>query len=177
MRRLILYTRPGCHASLRAKALLRALGLAFTERDLLRHPLSKRELRALGGLRPLPALFAARSPLAARHRWGNDDELLAALAEAPGLVRRPLLRYGRSGLLVGFREAEWRAALSASLDDEGLREAVREVPRAVDHPEVGLHGPRPVHPLQGADVQFDAAAVDDGQGHLQKEGPLAEGRR
>lgn len=120
VRRLILYTQAGCHASLRAKALLRERGLAFTERDLLRHPLSPRELRQLGAIAPLSALFAARSPKASAHAGADAESLLTALAAEPGLVRRPLLRHGERGLLIGFKAAEWAQALDALQAPEAL---------------------------------------------------------
>jgi len=43
----------------------------------------------------------------------SEAEQLAALAADGKLVKRPILDLGDAGVLVGFREAEWTAALAA----------------------------------------------------------------
>ena len=83
------------------------------ERDLIRDPLSDDEVRDLvhraGGLE---SILATKSP-AYRARAGTvADEAgwLAAMAQEPRLIRRPILETDK-GMTVGFSEVNWRRLL------------------------------------------------------------------
>ena len=68
-------------------------GVPFTERDLIREPLSEAELRALLDGRPASLLYARRSPrnriLGIDPDRLTDDEMIAWMAREPRLIRRP----------------------------------------------------------------------------------------
>lgn len=109
-----LYVKAGCSTCNRARDALRGWGVAFTERDLFRHPLEEPELRELAALASLRDLFSDRSP-SVRARGLLPDELseaamLAEMLAEPRLIRRPLLRVG-TRLVIGLDPAAMREAL------------------------------------------------------------------
>ena len=83
------------------------------ERDLIRQPLSASEIRELaeraGGLE---AVLATRSPAYRARAAAVQDQAgwVAAMAEEPRLIRRPILETSR-GMAVGFSEVNWRRLL------------------------------------------------------------------
>lgn len=91
----------------------RADGEAFEERDLIRQPLSAGEIQDLvkraGGIE---AVLATRSPAYRARAAAMADEAgwLAAMAEEPRLIRRPILETSR-GMAVGFSAANWQRLL------------------------------------------------------------------
>lgn len=91
-------------------------GVAFTERELFREPLSREELEALlaaTGHAPKD-IVAWRSPRARSRSLSpaalDDDAALDLMAEEPYLIRRPLVRRG-SRLVVGGAPDAVRALL------------------------------------------------------------------
>ena len=114
MKRFTLFTKAGCSTCIKAKQLLMANGVHFTERDIFKHPLTEKELRALCGERPLSALFSSRSPsakaLGLLDRELGEQELLAHMLQEPRLIRRPLVTRGEE-LLIGYDEERLRAML------------------------------------------------------------------
>ncbi|HEU4427918.1 MAG TPA: arsenate reductase (glutaredoxin) [Myxococcota bacterium] len=96
---LLLLHNPRCSKSRAAKALLDARGAAYEERRYLEAPLSRAELADLAQRlgRPLRALVRSQEPAYAELGLGanaSDAELLAALAEHPELLERPVLVCG-----------------------------------------------------------------------------------
>ncbi len=83
------------------------------ERDLIRDPLSGDEVRELvhraGGLE---SVLATKSPAYRARAGAVADEAgwLAAMAQEPRLIRRPILETDK-GMAVGFSEAHWSRLL------------------------------------------------------------------
>ena len=115
---MLLVWYPKCSTCQRAKAWLDAQGISVTLRDIKEENPDAQELcawREKSGL-PLRRFFntsgllykgmALKEKLPAM----REEEQLALLAQYGMLVRRPLL-VGKEVVLVGFREAEWSAAL------------------------------------------------------------------
>lgn len=109
-----LYVKSGCSTCNRARDLLRAWGVAFTERDLFRHPLEEHELRELAEVASLRALFSDRSPSVKARGLVPDSldpaAMMAEMLAEPRLIRRPLLRLG-SRLVIGCDPAAMKEAL------------------------------------------------------------------
>lgn len=108
MKRVTLYTKSGCTSCQKARQFLLAHGIHFAERDIFKHPLDERELRALAAQKPLAELFSHRSPsvkaLGLADRQLSEEEMLRYMLEEPRLIRRPLLRKDDE-VVVGFDEA------------------------------------------------------------------------
>lgn len=100
--RPVLLHNPRCSKSRAARALLEERGVAFLERRYLEEPLSRSELDALRGALGRPVREWVRSGEAAFAEAGvslddGDAALLAAVAEHPILLERPILvRDGRA---------------------------------------------------------------------------------
>lgn len=78
MTRIEVYTKDYCGYSARAKLLLAAKGVAFTEIDVTHDPVREAEMNARSGRDTVPQVF-----IGARHVGGYDD--MAALDAAGGL--------------------------------------------------------------------------------------------
>ena len=112
-----LFQYRGCSTCRRAAKLLAEIGVDAESIDLVVDPPSAdtlRDLHARSGL-PLRRLFNVSGQ---SYRNGNfkgrlpgmsDGEVFDALAGDGKLVKRPILDLG-GAVLVGFDEAEWRAA-------------------------------------------------------------------
>ena len=103
----------------KAKAFLDSRGAAYTARDIKADRPAEAELRAwqaAGGL-PLKKLFNTSGQLyktlALKDKLPamGEDEQFALLAGDGMLVKRPILVLDDGRVLVGFKEAEWAAAL------------------------------------------------------------------
>ena len=94
MKRLTLYTKAGCTSCVKARQFLLSQGVAFSERDMFKHPLNEVELLAIVARQPLQALFSQRSPSAKElgllDREVGEQELIAHMLKEPRLIRRPL---------------------------------------------------------------------------------------
>ena len=84
--------------------MLARAGLAFTERDLRKEPLSDAEIRRLLNGRPASAFYATRSPrnraLGVDPSRLRDEEMIGLMAREPTLIRRPLIATGPDGEVI-----------------------------------------------------------------------------
>lgn len=75
--------------------MLSQAGAHFTERDLIREPLSEAEIRSLLNGRPASLLYARRGRqnrvLGIDPDRLTDDEMVSYMAREPSLIRRPTL--------------------------------------------------------------------------------------
>ena len=109
---------PKCSTCKKAGAWLDARGLAHDTRDIRLDRPTEEELRAWHLKSGLPlrrffntsGLLYKELGLKDRLPEMTEDEMFALLASDGMLVRRPILVSGDT-VLVGFREAEWSAAL------------------------------------------------------------------
>jgi arsenate reductase (glutaredoxin) len=113
-----LYHHPNCSTCKKARAWLTAHGLTPTLIDLRDQAPTVEVLRGVlqRSALPLRKLFNTSGQayragdFKVRLETMSDDDALAALAADGMLVKRPMLVTERSAL-VGFKEAEWAAAL------------------------------------------------------------------
>ena len=115
---------PKCTTCQKARKWLEAQGAAFTARHIKEDPPAGEELRSWherSGL-PLKRFFNTSGlkykELGLKDRlpgMGEEDQL-ELLASDGMLVKRPIL-VGDGFVLVGFREAEWAAALERNAQD------------------------------------------------------------
>lgn len=119
-RKPTVYHYPGCSTCKKALRWLEARGVAYDAVHLVESTPSAdtlRDLHARSGL-PLRKFFntAGRSwregNFAERLPGLGEDQALAALAADGMLIKRPILDTG-ARVLVGFREADWDAALAS----------------------------------------------------------------
>lgn len=109
---------PKCTTCQKARRWLEEQGVAFTARHIKEQPPTAAELKEWWGRSGLPLRrFFNTSGLKYKELSLKDKlpvmgeaEQLALLASDGMLVKRPIL-VGDGFVLVGFREAEWRAAL------------------------------------------------------------------
>ena len=105
MKRLTLYTKAGCTSCLKARQFLLSRGVAYTERDIFKHPLNEPELRAIVAQQPVSSVFSHRSPsvkaLGLADQALGEEEMLRHMLAEPRLIRRPLLVAGET-VVVGF---------------------------------------------------------------------------
>lgn len=102
---LLLLSNARCSKSRATQALLTGRGVAFAERSYLDDPLDLEELRELGrrlGLAPGDWIRTREAPYSelGLGAHSSDDELLAALAQHPILLERPIL-VGRRTARIG----------------------------------------------------------------------------
>jgi arsenate reductase (glutaredoxin) len=115
---LKVYAYSGCSTCRRALKFLRDRKIAFREIAIRETPPSRSELKAAleayGSIRKLfnssGADYKALG-LAAKVSEMSEEEALDLLARRGNLVKRPVL-IGDGMRLVGFNEAEWKAAFS-----------------------------------------------------------------
>ena len=109
---------PKCTTCQKAKKWLEANGIDFEERHIKDSKPSMEELSAWHRQSGLPlkkffntsGLLYKELQLKSKLPVMSEDEQLALLASDGMLVKRPLL-IGEGFVLVGFKEAEWKAAL------------------------------------------------------------------
>lgn len=115
---ITIYQYPNCSTCRKALKWLDQRGLEYTSIDLVATPPTEDELRRLAGRTdaPLKKFFNTSGQ---SYRGGgfkdrlpnmSDDEKFAALAADGKLIKRPLVDTGAS-TLIGFKAAEWEAAL------------------------------------------------------------------
>lgn len=110
---------PKCSTCKKARAFLQSKGVEFTERDIAVEKPSETELRAWQEKSALPlrrffntsGMLYRSMNLSQRLGEMSDDEQFALLATDGMLVKRPLLILDDGKVLVGFKEAEWEAAI------------------------------------------------------------------
>lgn len=120
MKKFLFLEYPKCTTCRRAKDFLESNGATFDDRHIVERRPSAEELRAWIARSGLPArrffntsglrykALALKEKLPAM----SEEEQIALLATDGMLVKRPLL-VSEDGVLVGFREAEWRERLGA----------------------------------------------------------------
>ena len=109
---------PKCTTCQRAKKWLDDNGIAYVLRDIKLERPTRDELAVWHAMSALPlkkffntsGLLYKSLALKEKLSGMSDDEMLALLATDGMLVKRPLL-IAEDTVLVGFKEAEWRAAL------------------------------------------------------------------
>lgn len=110
---------PKCSTCKRAKAWLDAHGVSYTDRHIVEDNPTADELTAWHARSGLPVrrffntsgrLYRERNVKALLDAGMADADAFALLAEDGMLVKRPIV-VGEDFVLVGFREAEWEAAL------------------------------------------------------------------
>lgn len=114
---------PKCTTCQKARKWLEAQNAAFTLRHIRDDPPTAAELRDWHGRSGLPlkrffntsGLKYKELGLKDRLPGMGEEEQLALLAADGMLVKRPIL-VGEDFVLVGFREAEWAAALGIKTD-------------------------------------------------------------
>lgn len=107
-----------CGTCKKAEAWLNANGVSYVKRPIKEENPSASELRAWQAASGLPlrrffntsGLLYKQLQLKEKLPSMTEEEMLALLAEDGMLVKRPILVTDRA-VLVGFREAEWEAAL------------------------------------------------------------------
>ena len=108
---MVLVWYPKCSTCQRAKAWLDEHGVAYTLRDIKEENPNAEELRAWHEKSGLPLRrFFNTSGLKDKLPEMTDNEQYILLGEYGMLVKRPLI-VADDFVLVGFREAEWSAAL------------------------------------------------------------------
>lgn len=110
------YTKQNCSTCTQAKRHLNQIGVAFTERELFKQPLSLAEIRELLGDRPASELLSTKSPrfkeLGLVGKALSDEAILDLMAQEPYLIRRPTFKIG-SELVVGMDAKRLDALLPA----------------------------------------------------------------
>lgn len=110
---------PKCSTCKRAKAWLDEHGVAYVDRHIVEDNPTADELAAWQARSGLPVrrffntsgrLYRERNVKGQLDAGMTDAEAFALLAEDGMLVKRPIV-VGEDFVLVGFREAEWEAAL------------------------------------------------------------------
>ncbi len=109
---------PKCSTCQKAKAWLDEHGVEYTARDIKEENPTQEELRAWHGKSGLPlrrffntsGLLYKGLELKTKLPQMSEDQQYALLAQYGMLVKRPVL-VAEDFVLVGFREAEWSAAL------------------------------------------------------------------
>ena len=110
---------PRCSTCKKAKAWLDAHGVDYVDRDIVVDKPSAEELAAWQQESGLPArrffntsgkLYRENNIKAKLDAGMSDEEAFALLAEDGMMVKRPIV-VGEGFVLVGFKEAEWEAAL------------------------------------------------------------------
>ena len=109
---------PKCSTCRKAQAWLEEKNIPYTLRDIKENQPTEQELRTWAAQSGLPlkrffntsGLLYKSLQLKDKVPARSEDEQFALLATAGMLVKRPLL-IGDGFVLVGFKEAEWEAAL------------------------------------------------------------------
>ncbi len=111
---------PKCSTCKKAKKWLDERGIAYDDRHIVEDNPTADELAAWHETSGLPVrrffntsgqVYRARNVKALLDAGMDDADAFALLAEDGMLVKRPIV-VGRGFVLVGFREAEWEAALT-----------------------------------------------------------------
>ena len=96
----VLLHNPACSKSRAALGLLEQSGATFDTREYLQEPLSRAELEELQARLGQPTRWSRKGETAWTERFGDADAApsdaacLAALAEAPALLERPIFVHG-----------------------------------------------------------------------------------
>ena len=115
---LLFIEYPKCTTCQRAKKWLEARGVGFQARHIVEAPPTREELAAWAERLPVKRLWNTSGQkyrqlgLSQKLPGMSLDEQLDLLCTDGMLVKRPIL-VGDDFVLVGFREAEWTAALGA----------------------------------------------------------------
>jgi len=118
MQKLRVYQYPQCSTCKKALKWLAAHGVAFESIDIVQHPPTRAELRAvlkslglpLGKLFNTSGVSYREGRFAERLSTMSESEALDSLANDGKLIKRPLV-LGTGVTLVGFNEQSYEAAL------------------------------------------------------------------
>ncbi|GAB1257747.1 hypothetical protein NBRC116494_22490 [Aurantivibrio plasticivorans] len=124
METIIFYEKPGCITNSKQKSLLRKAGYSLKVENLLTHSWTVEELQSYMQGLSVGEWFNRAAPKVKSGRVNPDimtaDEALAALCDAPILIRRPLISFnGRK--IAGFDEYRLRESMSITLTDSRPR--------------------------------------------------------
>ncbi|MEQ8167723.1 MAG: ArsC/Spx/MgsR family protein [Candidatus Eremiobacterota bacterium] len=102
---ILLYYKPGCFISRRARDFLIKKGLTFKERNLEKHPLKEDELRKLM-LGHSAEEFISKTckkykELNLEHEYLTGEEMLKLIAKEPSLLKRPIILKGDE-IIIGY---------------------------------------------------------------------------
>ena len=109
------YGIPNCDTVKKARVWLDGQGIAFTFHDYKKEGADPEKLRQWVDAKGWELLLNRagttfkKLPDAAKTDL-NADKAIALMVEQPSMIKRPVVEYP-GGLLVGFKEAEWQAAL------------------------------------------------------------------
>lgn len=114
-----LYGIPGCDTVKKARAWLNAQGIDYTFHDFKKEGIAADRLEQWIAAAGLDTVVNRRGTtfraLADAHKAAIDagvmGEAVTILQANPSMVKRPVVEHA-GGLLIGFKEAEWRAAFS-----------------------------------------------------------------
>ena len=110
------YGIPNCDTVKKARVWLDGQGIAFTFHDYKKEGADPEKLRQWVEAKGWEVILNRagttfkKLPDAAKADL-NADKAIALMVEQPSMIKRPVVEYP-GGLLVGFKEAEWQAALS-----------------------------------------------------------------
>ncbi len=112
---ITLYGIPNCDTVKKARAWLGARDIAYTFHDYRKLGADPARLARWAGIAGWEKLLNRAGTtfrkLPEATREGLDEaKALAVMAAHPSSIRRPVVEHD-GGLLIGFREAEWQAAL------------------------------------------------------------------
>ena len=106
---------PNCDTVKKARVWLDGQGIAFTFHDYKKEGADPEKLRQWVDAKGWELILNRagttfkKLPDAAKADM-NADKAIALMVEQPSMIKRPVVEYP-GGLLVGFKEAEWQAAL------------------------------------------------------------------
>ena len=109
------YGIPNCDTVKKARVWLDGQGIAFTFHDYKKEGADPEKLRQWVDAKGWELILNRagttfkKLPDAAKADL-NADKAIALMVEQPSMIKRPVVEYP-GGLLVGFKEAEWQAAL------------------------------------------------------------------
>ena len=106
---------PNCDTVKKARKWLEAQGLEHAFRDFKKHAPSADEVGGWADATGWEVLLNKRGTTFRKLDEGDKadltrDKAIALMVQHPSLIKRPVLEH-ETGLLVGFKEAEWKDAL------------------------------------------------------------------
>jgi arsenate reductase (glutaredoxin) len=115
---IILYGIPNCDTVKKARAWLDARNVAYRFHDYKKAGVDEARVTAWVAKRGWEAILNRAGTtfrkLSDIEKEGLDEaKAVRLMLEQPSMIKRPIVEGAKGGLLVGFKEAEWDAALSS----------------------------------------------------------------